>query len=806
MMPAKGAQPSIPIEHDHDSEEFPGRRSHFSNVLRDVLILSVAVGGAVLGGSVAPWAWCIMLTLTGLLLAIYPPKRFLGGRAEIAIAALPLLAVAGFLPSWAGFHSSWRTGLEKSFRLDLPGTISVQPWLTGEGLLLMLLGIGWIYLIAGRNWEFRSRHLITSAAVLLVFLVAALSIAQAFAGVTIVIWPSDHHLGPFPNRNQNALLFAATIVMTLPLAERDFVKRNPRLVLWGVSIAFMLVVLAIGKSRAGLFLLAIGGGVWVALRGFASPKRAAILGAIALIAGAAVLLFGGATVQRIVLGNGLDGILHDWRWAVQRDALTMCAHSGPFGIGLGNFNAVFGLFRDASMSFNRPIHPESDVLWMLAELGPFSIVAVAMVVVALSARLRPVATKRMGSLRSASCAVAVMAIIHAFVDVSAHRLGTFFIVVFFVGLGFHARPPVRGTESIASRATFRALGLFLVLGGVWIGSQVWWNSGLPGSATVEKRRSAAAFALDGKQYGVALAHINAALPIAPLDWRLYFRKAQILAATPGRAYAAARNFRLVRELEPANYNVTHTEIASLIAAKRPELIIPAVLEALKRRKYEAGPDPTGNMLGLLAAEPKVRDELLSMLAKTPADALELIVRAQVPATTALPVIAGWFAQDPNLEGFSESQRAHILRVMWSMPSERDALRVRIQNKPDWEASAWMLIAGEDVEAGRFEAAVRTALTHLAPPALPVRRPVTDRQMLERRLLVNRNDYVTAFDLYSFYEESGFWEDAAALCDRFSRDPDAPEYWRYLKCQIESKRGRWEEAWKAIEKYASLQAM
>ena len=38
-------------------------------------------------------------------------------------------------------------------------------------------------------------------------------------------------------------------------------------------------------------------------------------------------------------------------------------------IGLGNFDEIFAVFRNASLNGTRTIHPESDWLWLWAEMG-----------------------------------------------------------------------------------------------------------------------------------------------------------------------------------------------------------------------------------------------------------------------------------------------------------------------------------------------------------------------------------------------------------------------------------------------------
>ena len=60
---------------------------------------------------------------------------------------------------------------------------------------------------------------------------------------------------------------------------------------------------------------------------------------------------------------------------IYRDATDMIVDAPLTGFGLGSFSAVFPQYRDASASYHRLAHPDSDFFWLASEGG---LIAVAL--------------------------------------------------------------------------------------------------------------------------------------------------------------------------------------------------------------------------------------------------------------------------------------------------------------------------------------------------------------------------------------------------------------------------------------------
>src|SRR5437016_5693245 len=126
----------------------------------------------------------------------------------------------------------------------------------------------------------------------------------------------------------------------------------------------------------------------------------------------AQLLFGGQTLERFHLRNLANaGISSDFRWLIFSDVFQLIRDSPWVGIGLGNFENVFAIFRAASYSDRRAIHPESDWLWLWSELGW---VAVVLVIIGFVLVLRKVSPLREGTYQRYRFATLIASILFAF--------------------------------------------------------------------------------------------------------------------------------------------------------------------------------------------------------------------------------------------------------------------------------------------------------------------------------------------------------------------------------------------------------
>jgi hypothetical protein len=237
-----------------------------------------------------------------------------------------------------------------------------------------------------------------------------------------------------------------------------------------------------------------------------------LLGLSALCVVASVLLvFGGPIAGRFAVDANFTG---DFRLRIWSDARALAADSPWCGAGLGNFSALFPFHRTASVIQSSVIHPESDWLWLVTEAGwPAAALALAAIVCALAGAF-PNERKTQRRLRTAALAASVAAVVHAFVDVPGHRLGSALAAIFVMVLARRDAAP-----SAASRA---ALTMWRVSGLALIALGAWWAN------VPDDEVRAEALSRDGK-FSAAVVRADRAIARAPLDWRPYFTRAVALA-------------------------------------------------------------------------------------------------------------------------------------------------------------------------------------------------------------------------------------------------------------------------------------
>src|SRR5207302_6133197 len=114
------------------------------------------------------------------------------------------------------------------------------------------------------------------------------------------------------------------------------------------------------------------------------------------------------------------------RWKIQSDAIGMALATPLPGSGLGNFRSVFALFHHAMGAADYDIvHPESDWLWLLDEMGWIAPILAFAAAFLLFKRALPLGADRENQhLRAAACACGIMFILHGFIDVACHRFGS----------------------------------------------------------------------------------------------------------------------------------------------------------------------------------------------------------------------------------------------------------------------------------------------------------------------------------------------------------------------------------------------
>ena len=130
-----------------------------------------------LGGATEKWSEGIVVALLGLILLVNPPRFSLGrgferDSARAASRARPRHSCPR---SWF-LQPAWRLVLANDFGINLPGTVSPQPWITLGCFVSFLAGLSWLYYVSTLDLELRDvRQQLRFFAAGIVLLAGALS-------------------------------------------------------------------------------------------------------------------------------------------------------------------------------------------------------------------------------------------------------------------------------------------------------------------------------------------------------------------------------------------------------------------------------------------------------------------------------------------------------------------------------------------------------------------------------------------------------------------------------------------------------
>ena len=774
------------------SESHRRQNSAATRSISNVAAALLPVLACFLGGATEKWAEGIVVALLGFLLLVRPPRLSLGSVTNSALFAFLILAAIAFLPDRWFFIPAWRTALRNDFGIPLATVVTPQPWVTVGCLISLVAGLSWLYFVATQELELRAtrsqlRFFATGTIIL-----AAISILLYWTHLNLPFWISRRGFGPFPNRNQTADLFGLTAVIILACGQDDLRKGKKRWIFWLLGLGIIVAALILSFSRAGIMILVAGSALWLGtfvLRQ-RSTSRLALGFSFVLLLLTSLLVFGGQTLERFHLRDvGDAGISTDFRWQIFRDTFELIRNSPWCGIGLGNFEPVFAIFRNFSFNNARALHPESDWLWLWTELGwP----AVAIAIAALALVVRRVFPLREGTnqrYRLATLIAAALFAIHGLVDVSGHRIGTAFAGIFLLGLSLHRPLDLKTSRSIP--ILFRVLGVVLLGAGLsWViaarGTKL-----LPGSVGVSSAKQLSAVANQGRDFSETIELTTRALNWAPLDWQLYFTRALAEVGTRQPA-KALDDFRRARFLEPNSYEVPLAE-GNVWLSAQPSLAATAFREALRRARSRRR-DVYSGMLNTESLQNPEVARILEQVGLSQPD-LALAYLSNVSGETFRRGLAQVLKKDPNLQSLSDTEKL-VFFELWSERGDLEELVRSVQENPDWTRYAWLGIAKYNASKKDFRSAYEMIQRFGDAVALPRISPGASLEELENRYRAAPDNYAVGYALYREQLQHGRVDDALLTVRHFSERANSPAYFRFLEAQSWAAKQNWERAWNA----------
>jgi O-antigen ligase len=769
--------------------------------IADATVALLPVLACFLGGATQKWEEGLVITLLALYLLVRPPRFSLGALANLVLLTLFILAAVAFLPARWFFQPEWRATFVNDLGIQLPSTLTPQPWITLSYLVSFAAGLSWLYVVSTQDLELREARFQLRLFTGGIALLAAICIAFYLAHTTLPFWHNEQNFGPFPNRNQTGDLFGLTAIMILACGQDDLRKRRKRWIVWILGLVLVVTAIVLNFSRSGIGVLVAGSAFWLGAFAFRqrSPLRLALGVSFLILLLTALLLFGEQIFERFHLRDfGSAGISTNFRWRIFHDTFRLIRNSPWCGIGFGNFESIFAIFRDASLSDRRALHPESDWLWLWTELGWLAVVLAIVGIALFVSRVFPLRQGTNQGYRLASLIAALLFAIHGIVDVSGHRVGSAFAAVFLLGLARH-RPLSLKTSQWVS-ILFRVFGLILLAAGLSLVVAARSEKLLPGSVGVSSAKQLSAVADREGNFSEISALTTRALRWAPLDWQLYSARA-IAEVELKQMTNAVDDFRRARFLEPIAYEVTLTE-GNAWLPYRPALAVTAWREALRR----AGPMRPGVYTSMLSdtslRSPEV-SPILEAIGLSEHD-LALPYLNRVSDASFNRALAQLLRNDPNLQSFSETEKLALFAV-WSERGDPEEISRAIEQHPDWLRYAWLGMAKYKASKNDFRAGYGLTQRYGEPVALPRVATNFSLQDLEKRFAAAPNNHGVGYELYRAQMQNGRVDDALLTARHFSEQPGSPAYFHFLEAQCWAEKQNWERAWNAWLAFQAAQA-
>src|SRR5262249_22454772 len=227
-----------------------------------------------LAGATEKWEEGVVISVLGFCLLVRPPRFSLGTVTNLVLLALLLLGAVALLPAQWFFQPEWRASFVNNLAIQLPSTLTPQPWITLSYLVSFAAGLSWLYLVSTQDLGVREvrlqLRLFTSGVVLL----AAICIAFYLLHITPTFWLNEQNFGPFPSPNQTGDLFGLIAVMILASVHADFHESTKRWIAWILALVLVSAAIVLNSSRSGIAMFVVGSAVW--LGALAVRKRSAL--------------------------------------------------------------------------------------------------------------------------------------------------------------------------------------------------------------------------------------------------------------------------------------------------------------------------------------------------------------------------------------------------------------------------------------------------------------------------------------------------------------------------------------------------
>jgi hypothetical protein len=722
---------------------------------------------------------------------------------------LALVPAVGLLPGhWFGPIEPWRTRLVEEWSVAVSSSLSPDFQLTLETWIISLFGLIWLWSCFGQNFSDSGRRLALRLLAFGCIVIGIFFLLEVYHLVHLPWWPHSaegagrRDFGPFSNRNHASSLFALASVLCAA-ASFDAMRRKSRSwLLFFAGFILLFICIVSNTSRGGLMLFLVGSAVWVAAVAMKKGLLRKVLVSLSIIGTILcfVLVSKGFLGERLLSRSIGASIAEDTRARLAEETLSAFISAPWLGQGLGVFEFAFPQVTPSAMPLARAIHPESDLLWLLFEGGLMVLIPAGFLTFWFVSTTGPWFSRRKKQSRDSrsgrrirnSFAIATgLALIHGVFDVPMHGFGYFLLIAFIASLA--VRPRYAGSRiTFAGKCFFRLAGLVMIISGAY-GLLMFFGAveaSIPSMAPVLHDRALIESA-KGKR-AEALVMMNRAIKLSPLNYRLYFLRAELHLVLRQDREQALLDFGRARAVEPRYADFCMDE-GDFWMRFDPSIALIPWREFLHR--YEAPEelylDRYWRMVASLAAFPDQHLGIWRLASHLPLQLMCLIQYTNSPHWETLHT--EFLAQHPGLADLNENQ-THYFFSAWQQKSEKAVLLDYIRKYPRLQKICWRLLVMDLAQSGQFESAFKLAASHIPAAAPSASISLADIPRLERAQLLNPLDMLPGIELYYAQRLGGNLKSARLTLERVMQLPQAPAFLKRELASLLAEFGDFRGAW------------
>ncbi|MEO0453722.1 MAG: O-antigen ligase family protein [Verrucomicrobiota bacterium] len=692
--------------------------------------------------------------------------------------------VSSLWPNTLLFPAAWKELIPDRFIEYFPMTRSPLPIESLLSISILLVGIIVYLSLRSFNRQRSFRYVALCTLVISLALTGGLSLLNHFDPDSFSVWGTKENIGPFPNRNQFAFVLALGMTLSLGLFFRDRSKYRFRSLLWASLTALFVIVILNNGSRAGLLLI-LTGAMSMTLGWFLLLKKTFSIGpalSIGILALATVLLIGGLSLDRLLQNWNSPEVDGQGRAEIHADAWNMVQAHPILGVGAGQFEAVFPLYRNTFTANKQVVHPESDWLWLSSESGILPILLLLVWGFYFIKESKELPHYRDSYLRLACLSILFLILVHGCIDVSAHRPGSIFPALLALALA----PKIRKSGKTHARSNLALGFIVLIVCFCWLfsGFKDLEDSRLNVSSELAKTTTPPIDKLE---------IVQRALQQNPMSAELYYFHGLAAEGSGAPQSIVDDSFNLAGLLHPYHPEV-HRLIGNAYAVSDPEKAVHwwsaclsrsrdlKALEALTLVEENPSPDTRAFLFRMIPEHPELILPLLQ--------------------TSNLIELAQWknliLSQEPPSQ---KNLQLSILQA-WERITGASGLLNDVKDYPEWAQHAQLAQARFFGNQGRYEEAATLLSTQLdlesyVPPEVT---PEQYQQAL-RKLTQQKEDVLALLHAGIFeYQKAEHHFALGRFTLLINKESDLPTYTYRLAAESALKTKDWELAYRYLNAF------